>query len=675
MLSIDRLSSGQQEYYANLAREDYYLHGGEPPGIWHGQGARELGLRGQVDNDVFRRLFEGYHEDKPLVQNAGKENRCPGHDLTFSPPKSVSVAWSQADREIADEIRAAHLSAVEKALDYLEDTCAITRRGKGGAHHESAKLVFALFEHSTSRALDPQLHTHALMLNVGLREDGTFGALETHEFYRHKFSAGALYRAELAYQLEKRLGMECLREKFAFEIMGVPEALIDRFSTRRKEILEALALLDADGAIASEKVALMSRTAKKEESRENLDAKWKQVGESLGWTTKQLRALIHWGPNPRPEKELEVRKTLAASRALQAVTKDQSSFTQREFVRFVAEECQGMGLGAEEALQTAKHHLQHDPEIQSLGVVDGDIRYSTQEILQLEADMMERVGELSRKPFLKLDDRLLAKVAERHTLNEGQAKALRHITQETGKIAVVTGDAGTGKTHLLGAVREAYESMGYQLYGTALAARVASDLEAGADIKSSSVTRLIHTIDHLNKPFDAKEARQAYEAWRRSQWNPNIPGFDRKRAKRRHEAYRLRNPSPLNENTVLVIDEAAMVDTRQLARLLEQAQAAGSKVVMVGDSKQLQAIGWGGGFAAIGQAVGGGARLKDIVRQKDAGLKKAIREVADGSVPEALRYFAEKGAVTITESRTEAKQALIEAWVFRGEMLRVNGYR
>jgi len=161
MLSISAMSGGQGAYYTTLAREDYYLAGGEPPGVWVGRGAEVLTLSGHVDKEQLARLFAGFSPktDNALVQNAGSDTHRPGWDLTFSAPKSVSVLWSQADREMANEIRAAQQDSVEKAIGYLEENAAFTRRGKAGHLHERTKLLVSTFEHGTSRAQDPQL-TH-----------------------------------------------------------------------------------------------------------------------------------------------------------------------------------------------------------------------------------------------------------------------------------------------------------------------------------------------------------------------------------------------------------------------------------------------------------------------------------------------------------------------------------
>jgi hypothetical protein len=137
MLSISppMSGSGKGDYHLKLSHEDYYLEGGEPPGQWSGRGAEQLGLEGQLDQDQFRNVLSGKSPDgkNDLVQNAGAEDRQSGWDLTFSAPKSVSVAWPQSEGETRKQIQEAHREAVEKALQYLDENAGFTRRGKGGS--------------------------------------------------------------------------------------------------------------------------------------------------------------------------------------------------------------------------------------------------------------------------------------------------------------------------------------------------------------------------------------------------------------------------------------------------------------------------------------------------------------------------------------------------------------
>ena len=209
MLSVNRIQN--RDYLVNLAQEDYYEIGGEPPGKWHGNGATFLGLNHLVRREELHQLMDGYHPlvpGKKLVQNAGRYKREIGWDFTFSAPKSVSVIWSQASPNMRKAIEQTQESSVRKTLNFLEEQTT-TRRGKGGSIREPAKLVTAIFEHGTSRELDPNLHSHTVVLNLGIRpSDNTSGAIQINDLLTYKMLAGALYRAELGRQLCKNLGFK-----------------------------------------------------------------------------------------------------------------------------------------------------------------------------------------------------------------------------------------------------------------------------------------------------------------------------------------------------------------------------------------------------------------------------------------------------------------------------------
>lgn len=169
MLSISKSikGAGQGEYYLNLAAtDDYYLETDrEAPGFWLGEGARLLGLQGLLKPDDFRHLLRGYSPDGTvsLVRNITSRRRA-GWDLTWSAPKSVSVAWSQAEPETRMEFEAAMRCAAALGVAYLEGVGVVSRQGENGVLKSKASLVFAAFPHSTSRAQDPQLHIHTSFL-------------------------------------------------------------------------------------------------------------------------------------------------------------------------------------------------------------------------------------------------------------------------------------------------------------------------------------------------------------------------------------------------------------------------------------------------------------------------------------------------------------------------------
>ena len=316
MLTISTPMKGGStgNYYLELAREDYYTKAHEEPGRWLGTGAQQQGLHGTVSARSFKNLLAGYSADgqRALVQNAGDARRQKAWDLTFSAPKSVSVLWAMAPEDRRSAIERCHAEAVATTLAHVEEKAGVTRRGPGGRIKEKAGLIFATFRHSTSRAQDPQLHTHALLINVGQRQDDTTGALQTLDVFRLKLSAGAMYRRELAVRLEQRLELTLEPEAVGFHIRGVPQGLCEVFSKRGRAIKKALELRGESGAVAAKIVALVTRMRKQLTPRAELFSAWQAVGETYGWSTAEARQLL----TPEQERQpVEARVSCPETRA------------------------------------------------------------------------------------------------------------------------------------------------------------------------------------------------------------------------------------------------------------------------------------------------------------------------------------------------------------------------
>ena len=305
--------------------------------------------------------------------------------------------------------------------------------------------------------------------------------------------------------------------------------------------------------------------------------------------------------------------------ALDALTRQQSTFTRHELARFVSRHTEG----AEQFAQVMAK-VEAAPELVRIGEDGrGRERFSTQEMLTIEQRMEEAGAVLAGSPKRRVDpmvvDRTVRLAAEGGLrLGDEQERAVAHVT--TGQdLALVVGYAGTGKSAMLGVAREAWEAHGYQVRGAALSGIAAEGLEAGSGIRSRTLASL---------EWGWCEGREA----------------DR-----------------LTSRDVLVVDEAGMVGSRQLERVLSQAREAGAKVVLVGDPEQLQAIEAGAAFRALAERHGA-AEIAEVRRQREGWQREATRELATGRTEVALDRYEEVGMVRGHATQEAARAALVEGW-------------
>ncbi|MDE2125251.1 MAG: relaxase domain-containing protein [Armatimonadetes bacterium] len=705
MLSLADIENGQEHYYDGLAREDYLTNGGEAPGIWLGRGAAALGLESTVVSETFIRVFQGFHPDRDatLVQNAGKENRQPGWDLTFSAPKSVSVLFALANPHTRRHIQSAHLNAVREAIGYLEDVACFTRRGKGGRVKQRAGFIVAAYEHGTSRAQDPDLHTHALCLNAGIGEDGLPGAIVSKPVYRHKMAAGAVYRASLALGMQQ-IGFVIERDGVFFRVAGVPHGLCDRFSTRSKELRAFMKEQGVEGPAAAAWAAVKTRQVKGHVAREVLFMQWAEIAATFGFSRSNVIALRG---NAVPVSSPAIADGIIAD-AVHRLSLEKSHFPERDFLQKVAEAAAGTGLSVSEVRALTQRAISGG-ELVPLGEVSGERRFTTKDILASEARLLRTVGEMNQQSGFHISDQLLARAigsteaeetvnarerdpsATPIRLSQEQHAALRHIADSRSRIVAVSGMAGTGKSAMLGAARRAWERGGYRIIGAAVSGKAARGLARSSGIDSITISRLLYELGRppLNGPgimqslkaefkhatwqIDSKTRRkllgQYHKATSRLAHEWKYMTWQISRRHRDFLNYKLdRDKYKLDNKTVLVIDEAGMVGTRQMERLLQACAHANCKVVLVGDERQLQPVEPGGPFYSILNRIGC-ARLSDIVRQGlDAGdtnpawKREASRAMAEGRAGDALRAYSDRGFFYVAQGRKRALQALIRKW-------------
>jgi conjugative relaxase-like TrwC/TraI family protein len=300
VLSIGKVGGGQGDprYYIDTVaqgKDDYYTHRGEAQGRWEGRGAHDRGLIGGVVDEQFLNLLT----DPSTIAN--KPKTVLAYDLTFSAPKSVSVIYGISDRTISPVVRQAHDDAVRDALGYLERHATWTRRGKNGEHLiRGDGLIVAAVRHRTSRAGDPQLHTHAVVANT-THADGRQTALDGRALYAHQRTAGFLYQAALRKNLTDALGVEWepVRNGMA-EISGIDNEILKHFSRRSQEIRERLCQVGGRSAHAAEAAALETRKAKDYNvPTERLRDGWRARAAELGLDRDVLSLVLDRRPPDR----------------------------------------------------------------------------------------------------------------------------------------------------------------------------------------------------------------------------------------------------------------------------------------------------------------------------------------------------------------------------------------
>jgi conjugative relaxase-like TrwC/TraI family protein len=292
VLSIAKLTPGQEGYYERSVAaglDAYYEGHGESPGVWVGRGASALELEGVVHDGELGRLVRGLHPQTdeqlrshpkarlitierihPLTDERWVETKklapVAGFDLVFSPPKSVSLLHALGDDDTRRTVNEAHLSAWQAALTYLEDEACVTRRGRNGVQREHAGgFVAAAYQHRTSRAQDPHLHTHVIVANMAQTpSDGKWRALDGEPMLKsYRLAAGYLYQAQLRAELTQALGVEWDEpRKGMAEVKHVPRAVIREFSTRRTQVVEELERQGKGGFYAARVAAVETRERK-----------------------------------------------------------------------------------------------------------------------------------------------------------------------------------------------------------------------------------------------------------------------------------------------------------------------------------------------------------------------------------------------------------------------------
>ncbi len=680
--SIGAVASPSQG--ASYYKRDGYYAKDDPAhreaSAWAGRGAAELGLEGPVDPDTFKAVLEGSLPDGSgrrlgRIGKGGVFEHRPGRDITFSAPKSVSLAaLVGGDARIVD----AHDKAVDKSLAWFENNAAETRLKDPASglmvRAGNQKTVVAKFTHDTSRNLDPMLHTHSVVANMLLGADGKWRTMANERLYRSKMLLDALYRSELARELKGLgYGIEKTHADGRFEIAGVSRNVIEAFSTRRAEIQKAMQErglgATADNQHLARRAALMTRAHKRDVDKSALRESWQKQAADLGFDAGKLvvnarekslagngmgrasHAGTSAGTDPA-ERQMDLfdpipgAEPLRGADSLQGADPLQGADRERDSVLPDAVPPDAVppaaSLMAEAAVEWALAHLsERDAVFRGTELVAAALAYEPGsaliEAIEGAVNDLKKSGRLHEAPALEGGDGLTTDktvAQERETvalmrtgakrggrtmrgwvvdrylrkgpLTAGQKEAVKLVLSEKDRVVGVQGYAGTGKTRMLKRTRALAGKRGWRMMGLAPSASAVQTLAAESGMQSETLQRFL--------------ARNAGVAEGR---------LTKKGQKTMRAAFR---------KTVLVVDEGSLASTVQARNLLRIATVLRiPKVVLVGDSKQLDAVDAGKPFEQLQAAGMKTATMDQIMRQRDPDLKAAVEATLAGEIGKAFR--------------------------------------
>lgn len=667
----------------------YYSAEGTPPGRWMGSGlpslrSNEISDGTEVTEEQLQRLIGfGCHPatGEALGRAYPSYERAPGHetsrrravagyDFTFSIPKSASVLWGIADATTQALIVQAHHAAVAESIAFLEREVAATRTGVAArdgavAQVDVSGLVATAFDHFDSRAGDPHLHTHVVISNKVMTVlDDKWRSLDGRPLHAAVVAVSELHEALFADALARLIGVQWEQRARgrdrnpAWAITTVPEKLVAEFSTRSRHIdVETDRLIEAHIAVHGRRpgrvtimklraqATLSTRPAKHVRSLAYLTSEWRErAGHVLGtdataWARGAIASVRHPGlradeiapadisalgravVNTVSEKRSTWRHwNLAAEAARQTMGLRFASASDREAVV-------GLIVDAAEELSLRLTPPEFSTSPERFRRTDGSsvfrprhsIAYTSAEVIEAESGLLDRSARTGG-PRIALAT-LRAALRDRHgsvLVGEGQYEALAKIVSSGRTVDVLVGPAGTGKTRAMSALRRVWENShgSGSVVGLAPSAAAAHVLAEDLGIPTENLAK-----------------------W----W---------------HE--RLRSGTTFTDGQLVIVDEASLAGTLHLERVTALAEAAGAKVLLVGDPAQLQSVEAGGAFSLLVRARGDAPELVGVHRFVHEWERRASLSLRKGDADAIDQYIVHS---RVLEGSTEAMtDAAYLAW-------------
>jgi conjugative relaxase-like TrwC/TraI family protein len=615
---------------------DYYGSRGETPLRWAGAGARRLGLSGEVTPGAYKAAFGpgGFAHPTSGARLVGTHR--PGFELVVAAHKSVALLGVMGDADAMHSILDVETTMTMDWLDgWFQDRGG--RRGRAQTRTATGGLTYAVTRHATSRAGDPAPHDHVLVANVVemLDDTGGYKGLDSAALRDTVEAATMVGRLHAAWQavgfgFDVRVDDGPSGRLRHWRIVGVPDEVCELFSKRSDEIAEHLAATGQDSYRARGIAARQTRAVKRHTGPDELLAGWHAELEQVGWPVERLAA--HLAASQERSRGLAFPLTAAeidriADDVLDvdgALLARHKIFTRTHLVAELAPRLYGRDPAE---LDRVLDRITARRDVVSLIGVSGvrEQCYTTVEVLAAEQTISRTVEILGGLPGPALAPSVTAAAIASteqtlgRALTDSQREVVEHLCGSGRAASVVVGVAGSGKTAALDAATTALTAAGYQVIGTSTTGQAARTLATEADVDARTFASLLWRLDHGTVTLD--------------------------------------------ERSVVIVDETGMADDADLARLVLAVERGRASLVLVGDHRQLAAIGPGGALAALlDRRPQLTVTLDDNVRQTEPGEREALAELRAGSVSAAVAWYANTERIHTQPTRTDTLIAMTDAW-------------
>lgn len=633
MMTVQIVSAGMATTYYN--KDNYYTKDLSSLDSWQGAISKKLDLE---NTKIEPQIFDNFVK-KMTERNGGNNNKKRvGMDLTFSCPKSISLATAK-DEETKKDMIEAQQKAVKETLEEIEKNGGFTYRvtnNKVTTDKKADNLLIGKFNHFVNRNGELDLHTHCVVFNI-TEKDGKEYSLNAKEILKKQTEWGLLFRQKMAKNLQAKGYILNLTDakKGLFELAGIDRETIEKYSTRTREIEEHL---KKEGIEKGTKKAYIAKMEiRKNKKKVDLDKIYDKVRQEI-FANEKVKIL-----KGRAKKNyfLAEQKKIA-DEVISEMERETFAFTKDQLKKRI------MSAGILQNIDEnrAEKLIKENEKLINLGnkeLENGTIKqfFTTEKNVNIEdniiAKMQQEKGVIKTALAEEKSEKLLDEICKNggYTPNREQVNAIHHILTNKDRIIGVQGLAGTGKTYSFALVKKMADRENIEVKGICFTGKASEGLQADSGIESTT----IHSF--LNKLEKDSGVRQKTTEGIKQDWD-------------------LSKVKPTGKKQIWVVDEAGLVDNRMMNYLIEASIKADAKLVLTGDYQQLPPVGAGEPMKNLIDNGMATAYMEDIRRQKDIELLNAVKESVKGDTLNTYKILEQKNAYHEIDDRDKLQDEIIK---------------